>query len=447
MTVTSSAARVTYAGDGATATFTVSFPFLADGHLVVIHRSGAGAETVWTDGVEYTVSGAGDPAGGTVTVAVAPADHRPQVGESLTILRAVPMTQEIDFTEGDPLPAATLESGFDKAVMVDQQQAEELARAIKLPRTSGLSGLEVPEPQPAMLLAWNGDATALVNVVPADVDVAAVSSFIQSLLDDGDAATARATLGALAAAGDGSALTGIAQAGPNRLAPHEGLTVKTASVTTVDVDADAIVVKDAGGRRLRLEAVDLTVAITASGTNGLDVGTEGAARWYALWVIHDGTTVAGLLFESFSAPAMPAGFGFKGLIGAVYNDAAANFVEFIQRGDLVGMQTAGVLIDGSQTNFTPVSLAAAVPPNARSVILNGYARTSSGTANVNAVIAPAGTGIADMYTGAAIYKESTSTNGFSASFPEMILATSQEVSYRVSGANALLTLGVAVYKY
>ena len=197
MTVSGATARVSYAGDGSTAVFAVPFYFLDADDLTVILRDAAGSETTWVRNTHYTVSGAGNPAGGSVTVDTDPTDFTPATGTTLVILRSVPLTQETDYTEGDPLPAATLERDFDKARMVDQQLGEALGRALTFTQGSPSSGITMPEPAASKLVAWNAAATALVNVAAADVSLTAVSAFVQTLLDDVDADAALATLTAL----------------------------------------------------------------------------------------------------------------------------------------------------------------------------------------------------------------------------------------------------------
>ena len=155
MTLASSTARVAYAGDGSSTSFAIPFYFLADADIQAILQDADGVETLWTLATDYTLAGAGNPAGGTLTAITIPAS-----GETLTILRDVVLTQDTDLTEGDPLPAEVLETALDKLTMIDQQQAETLARAIKLQKSSALSELEMPEPSASKLLGWNAAATA-----------------------------------------------------------------------------------------------------------------------------------------------------------------------------------------------------------------------------------------------------------------------------------------------
>ena len=131
MTVSSQTSRVSYAGNGSTTAFAVSFYFLADSHLKVILRAADGSETVKTLTADYTVSGAGNPSGGTVTMNVAPTS-----GATLVIVRNVPLTQETDYQANDDFPAESHERALDKLTMEVQQLQEQVDRSAKLPVTN-----------------------------------------------------------------------------------------------------------------------------------------------------------------------------------------------------------------------------------------------------------------------------------------------------------------------
>lgn len=129
MTVSSTTNKATYSGNGTTTAFTVPFYFLAAADLQVILRSGA-TETVQTLTTQYTVTGAGVPSGGTVTMLTAPAS-----GTTLTILRNVSPTQETDLLPNDRLPAESLETALDKATMLIQQLDEVADRSLRFQPT------------------------------------------------------------------------------------------------------------------------------------------------------------------------------------------------------------------------------------------------------------------------------------------------------------------------
>lgn len=128
MTVSSTTNRVSYSGNGTTTVFAVPFYFLSNSHLSVVRRSSSGAETILTLGVDYTVTGAGVPTGGSVTMVSAPV-----TGQTLTIFRNVPATQETDFLPNDRLPAESLEQTVDKLTMIAQEISEEVGRSLKGP--------------------------------------------------------------------------------------------------------------------------------------------------------------------------------------------------------------------------------------------------------------------------------------------------------------------------
>lgn len=158
MTVSSTINREQYATDGVTVAFTIHFPFFNDTDVNAIFVSSGGASTTFVLNTDFTVTG-GDGAGGTLTCMVAPV-----TGGTLTIYREIPFTQEDDYVEDDPLPADTLEGGFDRAAMRDQQLLDGQDRALTLPVTisASVSGA-VPEPEADTVLGWNAAGDALEN--------------------------------------------------------------------------------------------------------------------------------------------------------------------------------------------------------------------------------------------------------------------------------------------
>ena len=137
MTVSSTTARVSYSGNGSTTAFTVPFYFLNQTHLRVVLRSSTGVETVQVLSSNYTVSGAGNPAGGTVTMGTAPAS-----GATLVILRNAPLTQLVDYQPNDPFPAESHERALDQLTMENQQINEAVGRSIKLSSTNTMTSTE-----------------------------------------------------------------------------------------------------------------------------------------------------------------------------------------------------------------------------------------------------------------------------------------------------------------
>lgn len=124
MTVSTNDNKIIYAGNGTTVTFPVPFLFYDDAHVVVRTKKD---ETV-TDcvrGVDYSIAGAGDDNGGTVTFFAAPDD-----GTQVSILREVPFVQNTQYLDGDPMPAELLERNLDVLTMQTQQLKEQSDRAV-----------------------------------------------------------------------------------------------------------------------------------------------------------------------------------------------------------------------------------------------------------------------------------------------------------------------------
>ena len=140
MTVSSTTVKNSYSGNGSTTEFAYGYKIFADTDLQVIIRvNSTGVETVKTLTTHYTVAGAGDASGGSITFT---SGNIPASGETVVIIREVPQTQAIDYIANDPFPAESHEEGLDRGTMTTQQVQEELNRAIKLSRTNTMTSTE-----------------------------------------------------------------------------------------------------------------------------------------------------------------------------------------------------------------------------------------------------------------------------------------------------------------
>jgi len=140
MTVSTTIIKSSHNGNGSTTTFAYAFKILQDSDLVVIIRNNStGTETTKTLTTHYTVSGAGDASGGSITFT---SGNIPASGETVVIRRNVPQTQVIDYIANDPFPAESHEEGLDRATMIAQQVSEEADRSIKLSRTNTMTSTE-----------------------------------------------------------------------------------------------------------------------------------------------------------------------------------------------------------------------------------------------------------------------------------------------------------------
>lgn len=253
MTVETTTARVTYTGAGTTGPFSVPFYFLEDDDLTVIKTTIAdGTEETLTLTTDYTVSGAGEAAGGSVTlVATLSSSYK------LTIIRDPDILQPADYPANDRFPAATHEKALDRATMILQRLKDLIDRSFRLSDgdVSGIS-LILQNLGAGKLIAVNSAGTGIESIAAADVDLATVSAFIQTLLDDADAATARTTLGA--ASIGANTFTGLQQL---------DYSSDIASGATTDLGS-------ATGNTVTVTHSTGTTAITSLGGASLPAGTE-----------------------------------------------------------------------------------------------------------------------------------------------------------------------------
>jgi hypothetical protein len=193
-TISTETFRSSYVGNGATTAFATGFKFLANAHVIVVSRvTASGAETTQVEGTDYTLTGVGLDAGGTVTMTVAPAST-----VTLVIYRDTPLTQTTDLPIGGPFPSTTVEEAFDLGVMRAQEVAGDTAKALHYPVTDATSITSVLPNSATRASKFLGfdSAGAPIAAAGTSADLTPVSAFINTLLDDVDAATARTTLGA-----------------------------------------------------------------------------------------------------------------------------------------------------------------------------------------------------------------------------------------------------------
>lgn len=142
----------------------------------------------------YAVSGVGNDSGGNVTFTTAPRQSG-DPAKTVTLLRKVPLTQTTDLPTQGALPTEAIEDELDRLVMRTQQLDEVDQRSFKVPVESTVSGLELT-PEAGKLIGWNGGATALANYANSAITAGIVPTvFMETMLADGTAAEALATLG------------------------------------------------------------------------------------------------------------------------------------------------------------------------------------------------------------------------------------------------------------
>lgn len=159
MTIQSDTAKNSYIGTGSSDTFVYTFKVINAADLLVVEADAEGLESELQLGVDFTVTGVKNTAGGNVilTAGNLAEDH------VLVIRRRVDIVQETSIRNQGPYYAAIHEDTFDYGRMIDIQQQEEIDRSLKFkPSVTPLPSLPIEPPEPDSVLVTNGVPNALV---------------------------------------------------------------------------------------------------------------------------------------------------------------------------------------------------------------------------------------------------------------------------------------------
>lgn len=194
MTITSMASRIAFIGDGTSRLFPVPIKVWAPSDFKIYFRNAPSQidelqpyGTVWS--LDHPVF----PGTGNVVFTTAP-----PAGTLVTVLRDMSLTQELDLAASGAFAAENIEAQLDRLTAEIQALRELVARSPRLPVGTALADIALPEPTLAranQLIGINAAGTGFDTKVAASLNLQAVSTFAANLLDDPDAATARATLG------------------------------------------------------------------------------------------------------------------------------------------------------------------------------------------------------------------------------------------------------------
>lgn len=196
MTVSSTTRQAgPYHGNDIVAAFPFAFKvFAATDMYIVQSDDSTGDETVLVLNSGYTVTLNADQdtnPGGTVTLP----DALP-TGQSLVVGSAVPPTQNVSLTNLGGFYPAVVNTALDKLTILVQQLNESAERSIRFPVSDpGTTTPEIPAAgfRASKYLAF--DASGNPIAASSSPGTTVVSAFMATVLDDANAAAARATLG------------------------------------------------------------------------------------------------------------------------------------------------------------------------------------------------------------------------------------------------------------
>jgi len=176
MTIQTSDNKTIYVADGIETVFSFGFKTTSEDTIFI-----------FIDGEEYlgeyftalNINQDSAP-GGNVAITIPP-----PAGESVTIVRIVPLLQETDYLEYDKFPARSHEKALDDLTLQSQQQQEEINRSLK----SGIDTpvgvvYSLPSPEPGKGLLWNPAGDGIDN---SEDDLNGITTAAQNSANDSEA--------------------------------------------------------------------------------------------------------------------------------------------------------------------------------------------------------------------------------------------------------------------
>jgi len=188
MSIATNVSSVSYTGNGVTTYFPFTGKFLSNSDLRVSVTT-AGVEVVKTINAHYTVSGAGDDAGGNVTFLTAPA-----VDTTVTIQRNTAYTQPSNLVNNGVFDAEVIEDALDRVTLLAQQVKEQADRAVRMPVNEASFTSELPSAADRAGTLQGFDTSgnpAFYEVNIEDLELVAPDSVTTSTIEDGAVTAAK----------------------------------------------------------------------------------------------------------------------------------------------------------------------------------------------------------------------------------------------------------------
>jgi len=339
--INSTVPRAEYAADGTTTAFPAPFAFLKAADLKV--WVGSAEQQLDTD---YTVTGEGTTAGGTVTFTGAPA-----TGQSVVISRQATIARTSDFLPGGSLRADTLNDELDRLTLSLQEAEAARGRSLRIAdhdADAAPGALPSRALRASRVLAFNDQGDPVAG--PATSTLSDIEGAVTSVTDDAAAAAASA----LSAANDAASVADVAalvQNIPATLsATGDGETVAF-TLSRVPVDDKALLVSLDGivQHGAAFSTADTVLTFASAPPDGVAI----EIRDLSATAIIDATEVSALAAISDAIPTVAA------ISTDVSSVAAAGTDISDVADDLNGANTIGAAVTAASNAASAESSAAA----------------------------------------------------------------------------------------
>lgn len=416
MSITTQTLRKDYTANGINTIFAVDFPIFYESNatpkfsIEVITTNTSGIETIKIETIDYTITYTSIENGviqtSNVVFNIAPINQH-----KVSILRKVNLTQNAEFTTTgtEKYSGKAVESALDKLTLQNLQIQESLNRVVRLPKSSSLINIEFPidlnRADQVVVVNTTGDNLTTKNL--ADINLATLTNFAKTLMDDNNASEARTTLDAQQLNANLTALAGLTGVsnltalagliGASNKLPYftgvgtmavrdllatntiQGISFLPQKITIANNTTDAnndidfsdgnFVFSDFSGQAYVSAMTKRLDANWTAGNNngGLDTGTKAANTWYYCYAIYNPTTQASdfIFSASNTSPTLPSGFTKIRKIASIRTNISGNIrngnYSFFVNSYRFEYKTK-VLIFQSTTSITGTVVDAECPP-------------------------------------------------------------------------------------
>ena len=195
MSIASTTNRNDYVGNGAVDTYSYTFRIFDEDDLTVIVRNLEDVETVLTKTTHYTVTGVGANGGGNVVLVNGAFDWIDAEGDLktdyiLVIRRVLDLIQATDIRNQGSFFPEVHEDFFDRTVMVEQQQQDDIDRSLRLPPSINPADFSTilpadiaSTPGASIIVNGAGDGLAVGPTVASIADHEADTTNIHGIVD------------------------------------------------------------------------------------------------------------------------------------------------------------------------------------------------------------------------------------------------------------------------
>ncbi|MGS1004017.1 hypothetical protein ACVCH0_20605 [Burkholderia glumae] len=228
-----------------------------------------------------------------------------------------------------------------------------------------------------------------------------------------------------------------------------------AAGTSGSMTADEIIVETAlGGIRYCLANFSQSIDLATVGAGGMDTGAAPACGYVALYAIYDPVTGACALLASNATSAvapsvygganMPAGYTASALVSVWPTNSGRQFVVGYQCDRVVTVRFTRVLLSSvTQATATALSIASAVPPNARKVSGTVSVASTSNSPNTSITLYSSAASVGIQGINASV----AAAGGSAAVYKDVLISTSQTIYYMTFSSSGVPTFSISVSGY